>query len=266
VSERLAHAKINLALVVGPLRPDGKHEVTTVLQRIGLSDRIRLERGETLVVDGFEDDTLVRRALERLAAEAGVEPAWRVEIAKEIPVAAGLGGGSSDAAAALTLANATLERPVEDGRLRELAARLGADVPFFLVDGPQLGENDGTALAPLELPQAFSVLVLVPDGQSKASTAHVYADFDARDGATGYEERRGRLLAALAAGDLAALPPNDLAESPHARELKRLGAFRADVSGAGPAVYGLFAGAASAEAAGAELAGLGRVWVGPPAW
>jgi 4-diphosphocytidyl-2-C-methyl-D-erythritol kinase len=266
VSERLAHAKINLALVVGPLRPDGKHEVTTVLQRIGLSDRIRLERGETLVVDGFEDDTLVRRALERLAAEAGVEPAWRVEIAKEIPVAAGLGGGSSDAAAALALANATLERPVADVRLRDLAAALGADVPFFLVDGPQLGENDGTALAPLELPQTFNVLVLVPHGETKSSTAHVYADFDARDGATGYEERRRRLLAALAAGDLAVLPPNDLAESPHAEELQRLGAFRADVSGAGPAVYGLFTGAAAAQAAGAELARLGRVWVGPPAW
>jgi 4-diphosphocytidyl-2-C-methyl-D-erythritol kinase len=266
VTERFAHAKINLALVVGALRPDGKHEVTTVLQRIGLADRVRLARGERLGVVGFEDDTLVRRALEELATEAGVEPAWQVEIGKEIPVAAGLGGGSSDAAAALMLANATLERPVAAGRLSELAAELGSDVPFFLADGPQLGEGEGTVLTQLELPQTFTVLVLVPDGESKASTADVYADFDARDGSAGYEERRRRLLEALAKGDFAGLPPNDLAGSPLAGKLRRLGAFRADVSGAGPAVYGLFSDASSAEAAGATIDGLGRVWIGPPAW
>jgi 4-diphosphocytidyl-2-C-methyl-D-erythritol kinase len=266
VSERLAHAKINLALVVGPLRSDGKHEVTTVLQRIGLADRIRLGPGEKLAVEGFEDDTLVRGALEELATEAGIEPAWRVEIGKEIPVAAGLGGGSSDAAAALALANATLERPVAARRLRELAAGLGADVPFFLADGPQLGEGDGTALTQLELPQTFTVLVFVPEGESKASTAGVYADFDARGGWVGYEERRCRLLQALATRDLAGLPPNDLAESRHAEKLRQLGAFRADVSGAGPGVYGLFRDAPSAGAAGSEIEGLGRVWIGPPAW
>jgi 4-diphosphocytidyl-2-C-methyl-D-erythritol kinase len=247
MSDRLAHAKINLALVVGPGRPDGKHEVTTVLQRIALADRIRLEQAESLTVEGFEDDTLVRRAL-------------------EIPVAAGLGGGSSDAAAALALANATLDRPVSDDRLHELAADLGADVPFFLADGPQLGEGDGTTLTPLELPQAFTVLVLVPTDETKVSTADVYAAFDARDGSAGYDPRRSRLLEALAAGDLAGLPPNDLAALPHAEELRRLGAFRADVSGAGPAVYGLFPDTPSAQAAGAQIGALGRVWIGPPAW
>ena len=266
MNERLAHAKINLALVVGPSRPDGKHEVTTVLQRIALADRIRLEPAHRLVVEGFEDDTLVRRALEVLAAEAGVGSAWRAVIAKEIPVAAGLGGGSSDAAAALTLANATLDRPVADRRLHELAACLGADVPFFLTSGPQLGEGDGTALVALELPQAFTVLVLVPDGESKASTGGVYAEFDGRNGPVGYEERRSRLLQALASGDLGGLPPNDLAESPHTETLRRLGAFRADVSGAGPAVYGLFADAPTAAAAKARIEPLGRVWIGPPAW
>jgi 4-diphosphocytidyl-2-C-methyl-D-erythritol kinase len=266
MSERLAHAKVNLALVVGPRRPDGKHEVTTVLQRIALADRIRLEPGEKLTVQGFADDTLVRHALELLVAEAGVEPSWHVDIAKEIPVAAGLGGGSSDAAAALTLANATLDRPVAGDRLHELAAALGADTPFFLADGPQLGEGDGTTLTPVGLPQAFAVLVLVPNDEMKISTAEVYTGFDARSGSDGYDRRRSRLLEALAAGDLAGLPPNDLASSPHAGELRRLGAFRADVSGAGPAVYGLFPDTPSAEAARAELEPRGRVWIGPPAW
>jgi 4-diphosphocytidyl-2C-methyl-D-erythritol kinase len=121
-------------------------------------------------------------------------------------------------------------------------------------------------LTPLELPQTFTVLVLVPDDRSKASTADVYADFDARDGPAGYEERRRRVLQALARGDLAGLPLNDLAKSPHAERLRRLGAFRADVSGAGPAVYGLFADAAAAGAAGTEIERLGRVWIGRPAW
>jgi 4-diphosphocytidyl-2-C-methyl-D-erythritol kinase len=266
MSDRLAHAKINLALVVGPGRPDGKHEVTTVLQRIALADRIRLEQADALSVEGFEDDTRVRRALELLATEAGIEPFWRVDIAKEIPVAAGLGGGSSDAAAALTLANATFDRPVADDRLHDLAADLGADIPFFLADGPQLGEGDGTTLTPLELSQAFTVLVLVPKDETKVSTAEVYAAFDEWGGSAGYDGRRSRLLEALAAGDLAGLPPNDLATPSHAEELRRLGAFRADLSGAGPAVYGLFPDTQSAEAAGAVIGALGRVWIGPPAW
>jgi 4-diphosphocytidyl-2-C-methyl-D-erythritol kinase len=96
-----APAKINLALVVGPLRADGKHEVTTVLQRIGLADRIALEPAPALDVQGFAPDTLVKGALELLARAAGAAPSWTVRITKRIPVAAGLGGGSSTAVSAL---------------------------------------------------------------------------------------------------------------------------------------------------------------------
>lgn len=261
-----APAKINLALVVGPLGAGGRHEVTTVLQRVALADRIVLEPAARLRVEGFPDDTLVARALELLAEAAGVPARWSVRIEKEIPVAAGLGGGSSDAATALRLANETLDAPLPPEELRRLAASLGADVPFFLAAGPQLGERDGTALTPLELPRDHIVLLLLPGGAAKQSTAAVYAAFDARNGAEGYETRRARLLEALAAGDLCELPPNDLASSPLARELLRLGAFRADVSGAGPAVYGLFHDQADADAAGRRLEAGGRVWVGPTAW
>lgn len=260
----VAHAKINLALVVGPAGPGGKHEVTTVLQRVGLADRIDLEPAPQLSVEGFEDDTLVRRGLELLAEAAGLEPEWKVTIEKKIPVAAGLGGGSADAAAAMQVANVRLGLPRE--RLHELAAALGADVPFFLARGPQLGEGDGSTLTPLGLPQDYTVLLLVPEGSAKGSTAAVYADFDERDGAAGYAERRARLLEALAAGDLAALPPNDLASSPLADELRALGAFRADVSGAGPALYGLFGDTAAAHKAEEQLRARGRVWIVPPAW
>jgi 4-diphosphocytidyl-2-C-methyl-D-erythritol kinase len=265
-----APAKLNLALVVGPLRPDGRHEVTTVLQRIDLTDRVTIDDAPSLSVTGFRGDTIVREALERLAAAAGVEPRWKAHIRKRIPVAAGLGGGSSDAASALLLANRTLPEPLDATALHELAAGLGADVPFFLRHGPAVGTGTGTELEAVDLPQDFWVVVVLPTGEVKRSTADVYAAFEARDGAEGYEERRAALLAALEAvrrpRDLAALPPNDLGSSPVAGELLERGAFRADVTGAGPAVYGLFMQRARAERAARELRRLGRSWVTVPAW
>ncbi len=116
------------------------------------------------------------------------------------------------------------------------------------------------------MPQGYVVLLLLPDAAAKASTAAVYAAFDARGGAAGYEGRRARLLRALAAGDLAALPPNDLASSPLAADLVALGAMRADVSGAGPAVYGLFADEVLAHRAAERIGARGRTWVVPTAW
>jgi len=244
--------------------------VTTVLQRIDLFDRIAIEPAPHLRVDGFAEDTLVARALERLAEEAGVEPRWRARLWKKIPVAAGLGGGSTDAATALRLANESLPEPLARDRLLELAAELGADVPFFLTDGPQLGEGDGGRLTRLELPQDYWVVLCLPHGERKPSTAAVYARFDERDGAAGYDERRRALLDGLAGmrrpRDLAALPPNDLAASPLADELRRLGAFRADVTGAGPAVYGLFHHRAQARAARRSIRSRGRTWLTVPAW
>jgi 4-diphosphocytidyl-2-C-methyl-D-erythritol kinase len=266
VPELLALAKINVALVVGPSRPDGKHEVTTVLQRVGLHDRISLELADVLRVEGFAGDTLVTSALRLLGRTAGVAPAWRVRIGKEIPVAAGLGGGSADAAAALRLANATLAEPLSADALHALAAKIGADVPFFLTEGPQLGEGDGTTLTPIDLPQRCTALLLLPRGVEKSSTAGVYASFDARGGHEGYADRRARLLAAVSVGDIAGFPPNDLASSPVAAELQALGAFRADVTGAGPVVYGLFGSPADADGAASALASRGRVWVVPAAW
>jgi 4-diphosphocytidyl-2-C-methyl-D-erythritol kinase len=266
VTELLAPAKLNLALVVGPRRPDGKHEVATVLQRIGLADTLALEPFDALAVEGFLEDTLVRRALELIASSAGVEPAWRVTIEKRIPVASGLGGGSSDAAAALRLANDTLDRPLADPDLHALAAELGADVPFFLTQGPQLGEEDGTRLSPLDLPRDHWIVLVLPAGERKASTAAVYEAFDRRSGHEGFERRRDELRQALVLGDLAALPANDLASSPLADELRELGAFRADVTGAGPVVYGLFTDESQAVIAAGALQSRGDVWVTTTGW
>jgi 4-diphosphocytidyl-2-C-methyl-D-erythritol kinase len=193
-----------------------------------------------------------------------------VRLWKRIPVAAGLAGGSSDAAAALRLANRTLDAPLPQDRLAALAAAVGADVPFFLAPGPQLGEGDGTRLTPLDLPQDFWVLLVLPRGVAKQATRSVYEAFDDRAGPLGYAERREELLAGLRRvrrpRDLAALPPNDLARSPLAERLRALGAFRADVTGAGPAVYGLFHHEATAAAARRAMTAEGRAWITVPAW
>jgi 4-diphosphocytidyl-2-C-methyl-D-erythritol kinase len=255
----IAPAKINLALVVGPLRPDGKHELTTVYQALELADEVEVEPAVETTVEGF-DDRIVRSALALLGGE------WRVRIEKRIPVAAGLGGGSSDAATALRLANEQLAAPLPSDALHALAARVGADVPFFLGNGPQLGTGDGTVLETLDLPQDYAVLLLLPTAAAKGSTADVYAAFDAREGAAGYAERVAALRTALACADIAALPPNDLANSPLAARLRAVGAFRADVSGAGPVVYGLFETQSAAERAQAALQALGEIWISRPAW
>jgi 4-diphosphocytidyl-2-C-methyl-D-erythritol kinase len=270
VTRAPATAKLNLALVVGRRGDHVRHEVATVLQRLELSDRVAVDRAARLSVTGFPEDTLVRRALERLADAVGVTPRWEARLTKRIPAAAGLGGGSSDAATALRLANATLEQPLPRKLLQTLAAELGADVPFFLERGPQLGEGDGSELTPLDLPQDYWVVVVLPGGATKESTGVVYDAFDARDGGKGYRNRRAALRRALAQierpRDLANLPPNDLAHSSLAAGLRALGAFRADVTGAGPAVYGLFQHLEEARSARDALDGVGRTWLTAPAW
>jgi 4-diphosphocytidyl-2-C-methyl-D-erythritol kinase len=263
-----AYAKLNLALVVGPLRGDGKHEVVTVMQAIDLHDDIELAPAAGLAVEGFEDGTLVRAALEALAERAGVAPVWRVRIEKRIPVAAGLGGGSSDAAVALRLANEQLLEPLAQAELHEVATRLGADVPFFLRAGSQLGTGDGSDLLPLDLPTDYVVLVVLRAGEHKQSTASVYRRFDDRRGYGGFAERCAELRHVLegveVARDLSRLPPNDLAWSSLSDEFVRLGAFRSDVTGAGPAVYGLFEDEPTARRAVSSLHRVGPTWLSRP--
>jgi 4-diphosphocytidyl-2-C-methyl-D-erythritol kinase len=266
----VAPAKLNLALVVGPSRPGGRHEVATVLERLTLADSVSVRRAEATRIEGYEDDTLVRAALDEIGRHAAGDVQFEARIEKRIPVASGLGGGSSDAATALRLGNGLLDAPLPAHELDAIAASLGADVPFFLRDGPQLGTGDGTTLAAIDLPRDYAVMLAVPNGVSKASTAEVYTAFDRRDGDVGFDERRAHLLRALegvnAPPDLAGLPPNDLASSPLAGELLRLGAFRADATGAGPVAYGLFAARDAAERArdalGTRVAG---TWIAEPA-
>jgi 4-diphosphocytidyl-2-C-methyl-D-erythritol kinase len=274
VSRAPAAAKINLALVVGPRRADGLHEVVNVMQRIDLCDTVEVEPAGALAVEGYRRDTLVRSALAKLASAAQTNGAWRVKLGKSIPLASGLGGGSADAAAALTLANRTLANPLGENELAPLAAEVGADVPFFLTPGPKLAGGAGESLRPLELPQDYWVLIALPRFARKGSTAQIYQRFDELGGSAGFEDRRAALLEALTSvrrpRDFASLPLNDLARASGrpglVDELVARGAFRADVSGAGPAVYGLFHHRADAARAARRLRARARVWMVAPVW
>jgi 4-diphosphocytidyl-2-C-methyl-D-erythritol kinase len=247
-----APGKVNLCLYLGPIRPDGLHELVSVIQPLELADELRLEPAEAdeLICDGVEGENLAGRALDAYRQAAGLSGHWRLTIDKRVPVAAGMGGGSSDAAAALRLAALAAGRP-EDPRLGQLATELGADVPALLDPRPKLVTGAGEEVRALDEVSTWSY-VIVPLAQ-RLSTADVYAEADRLGLPRSAEELAGRRLEveeALAAGTL---PPdlvhNDLQEA--ARSLcpaidEALVAVsevaeRTLVSGSGPTVVGLCA-------------------------
>ena len=243
-----APAKINLCLRVGPVRGDGFHRIATVFAAIQVHDQITLEDAAETSIDGFPD-TLVTRALDALGE------ARRVTIDKRIPVAAGLGGGSSDAAAVLRALRG--RRPVND--LYAIARSLGSDVPFFL-SGLEvaLGTGRGDMLQPLpQFPRDYGVL-LVPAAEG-LSTADVYAAAEPNEI---YEAMRGEVIrsanAARTVQHVAALVGNDLEQAvlrlrPELADtlaaVREAGALAAAVSGSGPTVFGIFPDAAAARTA-----------------
>ena len=268
----IAGAKINLSLRVGPRRPDGYHDVATVLAALALGDNLELEPARATRVDApglAGGDSLVTRALGLLAARTGHRQGWRVHIDKHVPVGAGLGGGSADAATALGLANATLPEPLPPGRLMALAAEVGSDVPFF-VSGHEtaLARGRGELLEPCPL-RAPAWVVTVWPGVA-LGTAQVYARYRTPAGAA---ERVASLtaepFATEDAGQLAGLVENDLA-GPAAElcppvtalraRLLASGALAACMSGSGSAVFGLFAGEDAAQEANERLRG-GAPWI-----
>jgi 4-diphosphocytidyl-2-C-methyl-D-erythritol kinase len=263
----IAGAKINLSLRVGPLRPDGYHDVATVLAALALGDSVELEPAAATSVEApglAGGDSLVTRALGLLVARSGHREGWRVHVAKHVPVGAGLGGGSADAAAALLLANASLPEPLAPDRLVALAAEVGSDVPFF-VSGQEtaLARGRGELLAPCPV-RAPAWLVVAWPGVA-LGTAEVYARYRPPAGAA---ERVAELapgpFATTDPARLAVLIENDLA-APAAELCPQVAALRASLlasgalaacmSGSGSAVFGLFTGEEGARAAAERLQG-----------
>jgi 4-diphosphocytidyl-2-C-methyl-D-erythritol kinase len=246
-----APAKLNLSLAVLERRPDGFHEIESLMVPVDLADTlsvtaggppgIRLAvrfagplatpRGRVLARDVPADATnLVVRAAAALAAEAGIEPALDIDLVKRIPSGAGLGGGSSDAAAVLTAAAEAWELNWPRERLAAIGGRIGSDVPWFFAGTAAIAAGRGERILPVApLGALFAVIACPPDGLSTAAVYRACTPSRARAG------EAVALAAALAAGDLRAattLLSNDL--EPPARGLSpRVDQLLADLAQAG---------------------------------
>lgn len=269
-----AFAKINLSLRVSHARPDGFHDVRTVLQAISLFDRvtIRTRRGPFEIrcdMPGVPVDrtNLVWKAAQLLWHAAGRDGEPRdamVTLEKRIPMQAGLGGGSSDAAAALLGLRKLWKLRLSDGDIHSAAAKLGSDVPFFLIGGTVLGVGRGEEVYPLENLPAYRVVLAVPS--FGVATADAYRWFDEA-------QERGRVQFSRAAQEncTRSLFPNvplvnDLeapvaGRHPEIGQLKQRfasrGALVAGMSGSGSVVFGVFTSARAAHSAARGLKGAG---------
>jgi 4-diphosphocytidyl-2-C-methyl-D-erythritol kinase len=256
-----APAKLNLCLYVGPTRGDGLHELASIFEPLALADELRVTEAEggsdEVVCAEVGGPNLVEKALAAMRERGWESPALRVEISKRIPVAAGLGGGSADAAAVLRLARGEL-----DG-LRAVAASVGADVPSQLQPRPCLVSGAGEVIEPIS-PPAEHAIVLVPQTMG-LTTADVYAEADRLASPRGESElesiRRKLRDAVLEGASPLAYPQhlvNDLQEAAVAMRpeiedaltgLEEAGAEVAMVTGSGPTAFGLFPDRAAADAA-----------------
>jgi len=245
-------AKVNLYLEVLSKRPDGYHEIQTLMQRVDLSDELEIDlggRGIRLVSEGAEVpegmDNLACRAARIFCEEFGIRGDLRIRLKKKIPVAAGLGGGSSNAATVLMGLNELLQAGGEGERLMSLGAKIGADVPFFIFQKPALARGMGEKLTAVNLPGPLWFLMLVPP--FPISTAWAYQAFDRLPG-----QKKEPMCIRDSYGELADLLPilkNDLESAALTRhpqiahmkeELLARGARGALMSGSGPVIFGLF--------------------------
>ncbi|MFF3392447.1 4-(cytidine 5'-diphospho)-2-C-methyl-D-erythritol kinase [Streptomyces sp. NPDC002669] len=248
-------AKVNVQLAVGAPRPDGFHDLANVFLAVGLYDEVTVAPADGLRVTCSGPDAaqvpldatnLAARAAIELAGRHGIAPDVHIHIAKDIPVAGGMAGGSADGAAALLACDTLWGTGATRDELLDICARLGSDVPFSLVGGAALGTGRGEKLTPIEVGGTFHWVFAVADGG--LSTPAVYGEFDRLTAGTDVPApvASPALLEALRAGDTAALAGalgNDL--QPAALSLRPsladtlaagtgAGALAALVSGSGP--------------------------------
>ena len=263
----VAPAKVNLVLRVGDVRADGLHEICSLFASLELADELTIERRtggareDRVVCAGVEGPNLATTALGELRSRLhGDLPPLEVTIDKRIPVAAGMGGGSADAAAVLRAANSIAGDPLDSTALRAVGARIGADVPSQIQPRHALVTGAGEHVEPLALPPM--ALVLVPQEEG-LSTPDVYRAADALGSTRARLDPAAlRALAAVPLTDLAAALENDLEPAAlHLRPdladplaaLRRAGALAARVTGSGPTTFGVFPDRASAEEAAASI-------------
>jgi 4-diphosphocytidyl-2-C-methyl-D-erythritol kinase len=246
----LAPAKLNLCLYVGERREDDLHEIRSLFEPLELADELKVTEAERdeVVVEGIEGPDLTAKALAALREHGWRRPPLRIEVTKRVPVAAGLGGGSADAAAVLRLARGEVEG------LRAIAAAIGADVPSQLQPRPCLVAGAGEVIEPASPPADHGV-VLIPQEEGLA-TAEVYAEADRLGTPRGENELeaiRRRLRDAVDEGGsplsyrenlVNDLQPAAISLRPEIEEalaaLEEAGAPHAMVTGSGPTAVGLF--------------------------
>jgi 4-diphosphocytidyl-2-C-methyl-D-erythritol kinase len=216
-------AKVNLYLAVGPRRADGYHDLMTVFHAVSLFDEVTVAPADrdsvTVTGEGAasvpaDGSNLATRAAEALTAAAGPgckdSPGLAIRISKRIPVAAGLAGGSADAAATLVACNELWRTGLSQQELCELASGIGSDVAFALLGGTAIGMGRGDLLTPALAAGTYHWVLAFADGG--LSTAQVYAACDRiRDSHAGQEDRPGQLTGGGLAGD----PPGQPAPEPH---------------------------------------------------
>ncbi len=268
------HAKINLSLYITGRRKDGYHTLDTVFQPVSLFDELEAEKAPELSFSCSEKaletaDNLVLKAW-RLMEARGDVPALRMRLTKNIPYEAGLGGGSADAAAVLSACAALSGREIPRKELAAAGARLGADVPAQLLDGPSRGHGIGTALRPLKSRARLPILIVKPE--LSLSTPAMYRAWDEKGLVTLPPKerinRQRRLERALMRGDARAvaaclyndfervLPPGAAEVTEELRrKMMENGALGALLCGSGSAVFGLFAEEDACGKAAERLAG-----------
>lgn len=272
-----APAKVNLGLRVLGRRPDGYHDIVSLMVPVGLFDVVRIELAPGGIQLSCPDSdlptdqgNLVHRAAELILDECGSDAGVRLELAKHIPVGAGLGGGSSDAAATLQGLNELMGRPLANRDLQRLAVRLGADVAFFLLGCAAVAEGIGDRLTAVAVvPEVWTLLVypgfqvstrwayeqLTLTTMAKGSNLHAPGGSPAREAAA-YHQLIGRQRLTLEG--LLPLLTNDFeplvfSHYPQLAEIRRAvlaaGARAAPMTGSGPTLVGLFLSEGEAKAA-----------------
>jgi 4-diphosphocytidyl-2-C-methyl-D-erythritol kinase len=261
-----AYAKLNLVLHVGRPRPDGLHSIASIFASLDIADELHARPAHTetdsVTCEGVEGPNLAAAALAAFRQEVPSLPPLDIRIYKRIPIAAGLGGGSADAAAALRAANRLAGDRLGPAALRAIAVKLGSDVPSQLEPGHALVAGAGEIVEPIGLPPLFAVLV--PQGEG-LSTADVYARLDRMEGwrePLDLDAVRAMLDSDPSSWEAAFendLQPAVLALRPGlAAVLDRLraaGALVARVTGSGPTCFGLFADRRTADATAGAMPG-----------
>lgn len=253
-----APAKINLYLRVTGKRPDGYHELETLFERVTLADTLTFESHPTqvqLTCNNSElscgEDNLVMKAARLLQQETGVQQGARIHLSKRIPIAAGLGGGSSDAAAALVGLNQIWSLNLQPQILIEFGARLGSDVAFFLYSAPYaVGTGRGEICRPLASGIRLAHVLVVPDARLATPEIFKGSSFDLTAAKPSIKMLEHALingsLSELASGLYNDLEPEAIRRCPIIATiqstLKRLGCLAVRMSGSGPSVYGLCSG------------------------